>query len=52
MNQLPLREHIVNMLRLGTWATDLEVIAAATYFQILIYFCEDPPPANCDAYCW
>lgn len=35
------REHINHIMRLGKWATHVEVLAAATYFQLPVYFCED-----------
>ena len=50
VNKPSYHEHMLSMLRPDTWATHLEVMAAATYFQRSIYFCEDPPQG--DNYCW
>ena len=44
------QEHIRHMMRPGAWATHVEVIAAATYFLIPVYFCQDLPQHI--AYCW
>lgn len=50
VNEISFEEHIKHIMRPGTWATHVEVKAAATYFQVPVYFCQDPPQH--DAYCW
>ncbi len=52
VNELTFKQHISKMLRPGAWATHLEVMAAASYFQLPVYFCQDPPPPNRKTYCW
>ena len=52
LNEPTFKQHISKLLRPGTWATHIELQAAATYFQLPIYFCQDPPPPNRVAYCW
>ena len=32
--------HISNMAKPHTWATQMEVLAAATYYRIPLYYCE------------
>ena len=32
-------EHTKHISNLGSWGTDLELLAAATYFQIPVYYC-------------
>ena len=37
----------------NTWATHIEVLAIAAYFQVPVYFCTDPPQPNTGGtYCW
>ena len=37
--QSSILEHVKRISNPGTWGTDLELLAAATYFQIPVYFC-------------
>ena len=52
LNEPTFKQHINKMLRPGAWATHIELQAAAAYFQLPIYFCQDPPPPNRMTYCW
>lgn len=52
LNEPTFKQHINKMLRPGVWATQIELHAAATYFQLPIYFCQNPPPPNRMTYCW
>ncbi len=38
VNESTITDHIKTMLRPNTWATHVEVMAAATYFQVPVYF--------------
>ena len=46
INQPTISAHINHMLKPGVWGTYLEVKAAATLFQIPIYFCSISPPSS------
>ena len=52
LNEPTFKQHINIMLRPGALATHIELQAAAAYFQLPIYFCQDPPPPNGMTYCW
>ena len=34
-----MREHIKKISLLGSWGTDVDILAAASYFQIPVYYC-------------
>ena len=38
--------HIRKLCNPNTWATHIEVLAVAAYFQVPVYFCTDPPQPN------
>ena len=46
------REHLKRLYHPNTWATQIEVFAIATYFQVPVYFCADPPRQERGVYCW
>ena len=39
LNEPSIREHVHKLLCPNTWGTHVEIMAAATYFQVLVYFC-------------
>ena len=39
LNEPSIREHVHKLLRPNTWGTHVEIMAAATYFQVPVYFC-------------
>ena len=46
-------DHIQKLCHPSSWATHIEVLAVATYFQAPVYICTDPPkPSAGGAYCW
>lgn len=45
--------HIRKLCHPNTWATHIEVLAIATYFQVPVYFCTHPPqPSTGGTYWW
>ena len=39
INPLSMEEHISAMLCPGTWGTHIEILAAATYYNVAVYYC-------------
>jgi hypothetical protein len=53
VNESTFSAHIQKLINPSTWATHIEVLAVATYFQVPVYFCVDPPRQSTGgAYCW
>lgn len=46
VNKPTISEQVHHMLQPRTWGTHLEIIAAATLFQIPVYFCSQDPASN------
>ena len=47
---VPIDRHIINMSKLGTWGTQVELIAASTLFRVPIYVAGKT--TNSQTYCW
>ena len=47
---VPIDRHVINMSKLGTWGTQVELIAASTLFQVPIYVASKN--TNSYSYCW
>lgn len=52
INQDTFEEHVKKLCHPNSWATHIEVFAIATYFQVPVYFCVDPPHPSRRVYCW
>ena len=53
VNETTFAAHIRKLSHPNSWATHIEVLAIATYFQVPLYFCTDPPlPSTGSMYCW
>ena len=50
INGATFAEHISKMTYPYSWATHIEVFGVATYFQVPVFFCTDPPKQG--DYCW
>ena len=54
VNKNTIKEHICHVSAEGTWATQVEVIATATAFEVPVYFCKPSSSSSddCDKYIW
>lgn len=48
INASTITEHICQLQKPSTWGTHIEIAAAATYFQLPVYYCQKFPNGQCN----